>query len=328
MKHSNISIFVSHIGCPNKCAFCNQYLITNSASTPTKEDVEAAVMTAVKSKNYDPNNTEIAFFGGSFTAIDRDYMLLLLKAAHRFVKQRAVSGIRISTRPDAIDPDVLEILKNHGVTAIELGAQSMSDEVLIANNRGHLSSDVEKASKLIKEYGFELGLQMMTGMYKSDQEADFYTAKKLAELNPDTVRIYPTITLKETKLEELFESGEYKPMSLESTVTLCKELLKFFESKSIKVIRLGLHSLDDETYVAGPWHPAFRELCESEMMLDEIKSQLKEKGKYQIFVNPSDLSRAIGQKRKNIKTLEQLGFECEIIMDEALSKSQLRILRV
>ena len=161
MSHANISIFVPHKGCPNDCSFCNQRAISGQTVSATAIDVEKAVLTALE-YNIDPKNTEIAFFGGSFTAIEREYMCSLLTAAKHFLDTHSFAGIRVSTRPDAIDKDVLETLKNYGVTAIELGAQSMDDDVLLANRRGHTSDDVRRASALIKEYGFQLGLQMMT----------------------------------------------------------------------------------------------------------------------------------------------------------------------
>ena len=185
MSHSNISVFVPHKGCPNDCSFCNQRAISGQAVPAMPKDVENAVKIAIEYK-VDPKNTEIAFFGGSFTAIERDYMLSLLTAAKHFLDTYNFKGIRISTRPDCISEDILEILKNYGVTAIELGAQSMCDDVLLANRRGHTTDDVRKASKLIKEYGFELGLQMMTGLYKSDFAKDEYTACEIIKLKPDT----------------------------------------------------------------------------------------------------------------------------------------------
>ncbi|MBR7061045.1 MAG: radical SAM protein [Eubacterium sp.] len=193
MKKGNISIFVPHLGCPKQCSFCNQKTITGKQNQPTPEDVEKALETALKRRGYE---YEIAFFGGSFTAIDRQYMISLLEAAFPYIENGSVKGIRISTRPDCIDTETLDILKKYGVSSIELGAQSMDDEVLQANLRGHTAKDVENASKLIKEYGFELGLQMMTGLYKDTDEKAIETAKKIIALKPETVRIYPTVVLK------------------------------------------------------------------------------------------------------------------------------------
>ena len=197
MSHSNISVFVPHKGCPNDCSFCNQRAISGQTVPATPKDVENAVKIAIE-YNVDPKNTEIAFFGGSFTAIERDYMLSLLTAAKHFLDTYNFKGIRISTRPDYINKDILLILKNYGVTAIELGAQSMDDQVLKANMRGHTSAQVAEASQLIKSYGFELGLQMMTGLYKDSDTAAISTAKQIIKIKPDTVRIYPTIVLKDT----------------------------------------------------------------------------------------------------------------------------------
>ena len=324
-KHSNISIFVPHIGCPNMCSYCNQRHITGKCMPPKKADVTRAVNTAKKSKNYDPKTTEIAFFGGSFTAINRKYMTDLLKTASSFVDKGAVSGIRISTRPDAIDEEILEILKSYNVTAIELGAQSMNDRVLRMNNRGHTASAIVKASKLIKEKGFELGLQIMTGLYCDSDSVSLKTAEKIIEIKPDTVRIYPTIVLKDTDLCTLYMDGIYKPQSLNSAVNLASKLYSMFTQAGIKVIRLGLHSIEEDAYVAGPWHPAFSELCQSQIMLNGVLSELKDKGEYIIYVSKSAVSKMIGQARKNIIHLRDLGYDCTVKEDENLKNLEYRI---
>lgn len=321
MSHSNISIFVPHLGCPHQCSFCNQRHITGQTKAPTVKDVENAVDIAVASKKYDKSNCEIAFFGGSFTAIERKYMTELLTAAHKYVKNGQVSGIRISTRPDCIDEDVLLLLKQYGVTAIELGAQSMDDFVLVANNRGHCAEDVVKASKLIKEHGFSLGLQMMTGLYKSSNEDDINTAKKLIELKPDTVRIYPTITLKNTYLEKLFLSGEYVPQSLNEVVSLVTKLEDMFTKANINVIRVGLHSIETDSYVAGPWHPAFRELCDSLRFKNKLSAVLIREGNYIVRVNGSDVSKCTGQKRTNINHFKNRNIIIKVIPDDTVKKS-------
>ncbi len=330
MKHSNVALFVPHNGCPHQCSFCNQKEITGQVYQPTPQDVDEAVQVARQSLHNDTSNAEIAFFGGSFTAIDRNYMTELLSAASPYVKSGEFGGIRLSTRPDAIDDEVLEILKNYGVTSIELGAQSMCDEVLKANHRGHTVHDVVQSSKLIQEYEFSLGLQMMTGMYKSDDEKDRQTAKSIAELKPETVRIYPTVVMRGTELFELYKNGEYYPECLEDAVALCAQLLEFFEQQNINVIRLGLHDSDSlhDNMAAGAYHPAFRELCESEIIykntLDAIQKNGVTKGTLEIFVHPKSVSRFIGQKRKNLERLKALGITAIVRQDSTLSKYEVR----
>lgn len=327
ITHSNISIFVPHVGCPNMCSFCNQRYITGKHTAPGTNDVIEAVNIAVNSSKYDPQNTEIAFFGGSFTAINRDYMIDLLETAYVFVKNRTVKGIRISTRPDSIDDEILELLKKYGVTSIELGAQSLDDEVLKVNNRGHLSIDVENASKLIKKHGFSLGLQMMTGLYGDCDENSIKTAKKIIELQPDTVRIYPTIVLKNTYLAALYSDNKYKPQTLESAVELCSQLLMLFNAANIKVIRLGLHSIEDNSFIAGPWHPAFSELCYSKIFFIKAQQLLNEEGSYTLYVNPSSVSKMIGQHKDNIYALNKLGFDCKVKPDNDLDSFDIRVER-
>lgn len=327
MKHANIALFVPHNGCPNQCTFCNQRSITGVRYQPTAADVDSAVREAVASseKLGTRFDYEIAFFGGSFTAIDRGYMVSLLEAAYKYVQDKTVSGIRISTRPDAIDDEVLGILKSYAVTSIELGAQSMCDEVLAANRRGHTADDVRKASRLIKAYGLELGLQMMTGLYTSSDERDVYTASQIIALAPKTVRIYPTVTMAGTPLADLFKSGEYKPSALEESVNLCALLLKMFSENYIEVIRLGLHYSEalEKDMLFNNYHPAFKELCESKILLDEFLALSQKQGikggRVLVCVNPSSVSKFVGQKRSNFRKLSEMGFEVKLRQDSSLS---------
>lgn len=284
-----------------------------------------AAETALDSLKENSSNSEIAFFGGSFTAIDRSYMLSLLEATVPYIDR--FKGIRISTRPDCIDEEILCLLKSYKVSSIELGAQSMSDEVLSMNDRGHTAEDVRRASGLIRDFGFELGLQMMTGLYGSSDETDIYTAREFIGLSPDTVRIYPTIVMEDTRLGELYKAGIYQPQSLDSAAELCSKLLTLFEEHGVKVIRVGLH--DTETLknrmLAGPYHPAFRELCESRIMLNRAVSVLrgKERGKYTLRVNPKSRSKMTGNKKSNLLALRELGYVITIEEDDSLTVSDI-----
>lgn len=199
-----MALFIPHNGCPHKCTFCNQRNIVGQAYQPNADDVTNAVKIAVDSLKENTKEAEIAFFGGSFTAIDREYMLELLDATKPFIN--SFKGIRLSTRPDCIDDEIVSLLKSYKVTSIELGAQSMDDEVLKLNERGHTADDVRNACRIIKNYGISLGLQMMTGLYGSDFYKDIYTADEFIKLRPDTVRIYPTVIMQDTELANLYNS--------------------------------------------------------------------------------------------------------------------------
>lgn len=332
MKHANISLFVPHAGCPNQCSFCNQKTISGSVKELTPEEVTSTLDKAVCDNN-SPENTEVAFFGGSFTAIERNYMISLLEAAKPFLDKGFFSGIRISTRPDAINDEVLSVLKKYGVTAIELGAQSTDDEVLSLNKRGHSREDIVNASHLIKEYGFSLGLQMMTGLYGDTPEKSIKTCEDIISLKPDTVRIYPTIVLEGTTLGELLKKGEYKPQSVEEAAELCSLLLKRFYDNGIKVIRLGLHSGGnvEEGYIAGPYHPAFGEICESKIYYSLIKNELEKyrgtEDKITVFVNDREISKAVGQKGSNKSQLLKDGFDISVKGSKELEKYEILIRR-
>lgn len=317
MKQTNISVFIPHLGCPHRCSFCDQRSISGEAKPPRGADVAALLARQAESLSKRNMTAEIAFFGGSFTAIPRDYMTELLEAAAEAVrKYPAYVGIRCSTRPDRVDDDVLSLLKDYGTTAIELGAQSMSDEVLAANGRGHSAQDVCRASELIKARGIELGLQMMTGLYKDTEEFCRYTAREFVKLKPSTVRVYPTVILRGTRLGELFESGEYKSFSFERTVSLCADLLRLFNENGIKVIRMGLHASEEveREMLGGVYHPAFRELCESRLFLSDMKRILLplEKGDYIIYTDGRNISKAVGNKRSNLLALAELGYNVSV----------------
>lgn len=270
---------------------------------------------------------EIAFFGGSFTAIDREYMLSLLNAAKNF--KEVFGGIRISTRPDCIDKEILDILTEYNVTSIELGAQSMCDDVLLLNERGHSSNDVFRASKLIKSYGFSLGLQMMTGLYGSDSKKDIYTAERFILIKPDTVRIYPTVIMKNTELEKFYLEGKFVPYTLEESVELCSKLITMFEAEDINIIRLGLHYSDSliQNGYCQNYHPAFKELCESKLFYDSFLEKTKKLNNKHIdvYINRKSLSKFYGQKKCNIIALGEMGYKININFDDTLGKYGLRI---
>lgn len=256
-------------------------------------------------------------------------MISLLSAAKDYLS--LFKGIRISTRPDAIDENVLDILKKHGVTSIELGAQSMSDVVLKSNNRGHDSDCVRRASALIKSKGFSLGLQMMTGLYNATPDTDLYTAKEFIKLKPETVRIYPTVILENTELGNLYHKGEYSSYSLEETISLCAEIIPLFEAENISVIRVGLHSSDtmESKILAGAYHPAFRELCENKIFYNRIINELSvldvAKGAVTVMVAPDAISKATGQKKKNINDLKAMGYDVKIVANNRLKGRQITI---
>ena len=278
-KHINIALFIPHEGCPHQCSFCNQKSISGALKKPRAADVSAAVETALRTlRTRDCAGAQLAFFGGSFTAIDRAYMRELLDAAQPYLERGQIAGIRVSTRPDAVETDVLSLLKQSGVTAIELGAQSMDDRVLLQNGRGHTAREVESAARRIREMGFELGLQMMTGLPGDTPAGAENTLCQLLSLEPDTMRIYPTIVLEGTLLAEQYLSGTYLPQLLEEAVSLCASLLLRCEEAGVPVIRLGLHAGGDveKGYIAGPWHPAFRELCEGEIYYQNALYALRE----------------------------------------------------
>lgn len=301
------------------CSFCNQHVISGAQKAPTAQEVRDTCLKAVGEVRA-PENTEIAFFGGSFTAIPREYMTELLAAASEFVGEGKFYGIRISTRPDCIDGEVLELLKKYGVTSIELGAQSMSDRVLLANDRGHTAADVVNASRLIKAHGFELGLQMMIGLYKSSLGDERHTFDEIMELCPDTLRIYPTVILDGTRLGELYRSGEYKPFDFDTVIELCADFMDRAEQNGVRVIKVGLHASEfvEGELLGGFYHPALRELCEGRSYRKAFEELLAGGCRYGAFSVPEkNCSKAAGHKKCNIEYFREKGIELRIISDKA-----------
>ena len=303
MKKRIIPIFVPHRGCPHDCIFCNQKKITGVSTEVTSEDVRNIIEEYLPTIDNDAS-VEVAFFGGSFTAIDEDIQNDLLEVAKEYVEKGLIQDIRMSTRPDCISEDILNRLKKYKVSIIELGVQSMDKNVLIDSVRGHDTEEVIKSAKLIKESGIKLGLQMMVGLPSDTEKKCIATARKFIELKPDCVRIYPTLVVKDTGLEVLLNKGEYKPFTLEQSIQIVKKLLALFYVNNINVIRVGLQATEDiqvgKAVVDGPHHPAFRELAESEMIKDYLIYIAKKYNieKYiTVKTNKKNVSKIIGNKK-------------------------------
>lgn len=331
MKYYNIPIFVPHLGCPFDCVFCNQRKITGISENDVDEQkVEEIVEEHLKMLPSDGCEIEIAFFGGSFTGIDANLQERLLAAASKYIGTHKIKGIRASTRPDYINVDVMERLCRYGVTTLELGVQSMSEKVLLSACRGHTAEDVENAVRLIRQYPIKLGLQMMTGLPNDNDETSLETADRLIALNPDFVRIYPTLVIRDTALADMYKSGEYIPQTVENAAKLCYNLIKKFEAADIRVIRVGLQNTDeislDGEVVAGPYHSAFGEIVASEVYFDKIKEKVSDFAENEIIlkVNPSEVSKTVGHGRQNIeKAKMMLGKTIKVKSDVKLKKGEM-----
>lgn len=321
MKRANIPIFVSHLGCPNDCVFCNQKKITGHSGDVCGKDVESVVESWL---SYIKGQAEIAFFGGSFTGIDIDLQNELLSAARKYVDGEKITGIRLSTRPDYINENIIENLLRYNVTTVELGAQSTSDEVLKAAKRGHSAKDIENASNLILESGINLGLQMMTHLPLADDEKDIKTCHDFIKMKPKEVRIYPTLVLKDTCLFEMYKKGDYTPQTLEEAVELTALLTEEFENAKISVIRTGLQPSDSltEGFVAGPYHPAFGQMAQSRLILKRIFSYIdKTKCEFlNIRTEEKLVSKLYGQNRSNIREIDKkLNHAFKITVDKEIT---------
>jgi len=310
-KHYTIPIFIPQLACPFQCVFCNQEKITSRGHIPGMQETRNTIEEYLASYPKGKHHIEVGFFGGNFTGIPFEEQENYLRVAQPFLEKGIINGIRLSTRPDYIDEKGLHLLKKYGVTTIELGAQSLDEEVLKQSARGHTAEDVEKASRMIVSAGFRLGLQMMVGLPGDTLEKSVFTARKIIELGACETRIYPVLVIKGTKMAEWYEQGKYTPLSMEEAIFWVKTILPLFEEAGVEVTRVGLHSsvglLSGKELVAGPFHTSIRELAMTEVWWDRLYVLLQEEKKDRIiiFVHPSQYNFAVGYYGKNRKRLQQ-----------------------
>ncbi len=323
-KHYTIPVFIPELACPFQCVFCNQRKITGRQFIPDDSEIILTIDEHLLSFKEKERNVEIGFFGGSFTGIPIEQQAHYLKLVRPYFKKREITGIRLSTRPDYINPRVLDLLKQWDVGTIELGAQSFDEDVLKQSFRGHTARQTEKAAKAILDYGFDLGLQMMIGLPGDTLEKTINTAKRIVELGASDTRIYPTVVIKDTALYQWYKNGEYQPLSLEEAVDWVKKILPVFEEAGIKIIRVGLHPseglLSGEELIAGPFHPSFRELVLTEIWRDLLTTipETKKQDHIEIRVPPGQINYAIGYNGKNRKRLLEKFNSVKYVGDDKL----------
>jgi len=320
MKHYNIPIFINHFGCPNSCVFCNQKKINGIETDLTVDDIKETIELHLKTLPKE-SHIEVAFFGGTFTGLSIETQIKYLKVVQKYIIENKIKGIRLSTRPDYINRENLKILKKYNVTLIELGIQSLDFLVLKKSERNYTYEIVKNACTLIKDCGFSLGVQMMIGLPGSNFESDYFTCKELVKLNPDVARIYPTLVIYDTKLQDMHMKKEYIPLSLEEAIKISKKIYSFFQINGITIIRVGLQPSDDlqkdGVIIDGPFHPAFRELVIGEIYYDFLEKILIKENKLDIFSNERNISSIIGINKKN---KNRLGQKFHIKIDNKIDK--------
>jgi len=309
-----IPVFLPNIGCPHQCAFCNQRAITSiKQKIPSPERLHKIVNNFLKYKGKDRSLVQIAFFGGNFLGLRSAHIQSLLYETSKFVTAGSVDSLRFSTRPDTISNETLDILTPFPVSTIELGVQSMDDHVLVMSKRGHTSVDTKNAVRLLKKRNYEIGLQMMVGLPGDDETKALLTGRRIADMSPDFVRIYPTVVFAGSLLAKWYQNGKYAPMSLEQCITLVKKLYLLFRENDIKVIRMGLQASEDlekgSEILAGPYHSAFGHLVFSRIFLDMataiLESEVSVRNEVRIRVHPRAISKMRGLKNINIETLKR-----------------------
>lgn len=324
IKHFTIPIFIPELACPFQCVFCDQRKISGSVEAPDLEDVDEIIQKYLSTLPTEKVEIEIGFFGGNFTGIPESEQRAFLDLAQKYVDSERVHSIRLSTRPDYISENILSVLNEYSVKTIELGAQSMDEGVLIKSGRGHTVQDIIDASKLIREAGFNLGLQVMLGLPGDTQEKCIETAEQIVALQPQDIRIYPTLVIKGTELAELFKTGKYEPLSMQTAVLWAKDIYRIFEQANLNIIRVGLHPseelTDSKSLLAGPYHQSFRELVLTDLWKDRFfeKLEFSKSKSLLIYVAAPELNHAIGYNSSNKRLLEERFEAVKIKIDQKL----------
>ncbi|HEX5681790.1 MAG TPA: radical SAM protein [Desulfobacterales bacterium] len=331
-----VPVFIPHAGCPHRCVYCNQAAVTGRAETlPGTATFRNQVAAFLKFRGRRRGPTQIAFFGGNFLGMAEESIRQLLVEATRFERSGAVQGIRFSTRPDTVSRRTLDILSGFPVQTVELGAQSMDPEVLQRSRRGHTPDDTVNAVGLLADRGYEVGLQIMAGLPGDDENRLMETGRRIAELAPDFVRIYPTVVLAGSPLGKWYRQGMYEPLALDAAVDLVRRLYSMFRAHSIPVIRMGLQATDDlvagGAVLAGPWHPAFGHLVLCAAFLTAARSALKEGGgpglELVLKVHPRSVSRMRGMHNASCNLLKRdFGFRrVDVAPDPALAEEEIAV---
>jgi histone acetyltransferase (RNA polymerase elongator complex component) len=331
-----IPIFLPHVGCPHQCVFCNQVSITGVKHKAVEPDIiRIQIREFLKYRKENRKPVQIAFFGGNFLGLKLDEIKSWLDLAGEFVSQGLVDGTRFSTRPDTITPERLDILENYPVSIVELGVQSMDDQVLALAERGHRASDTIRAVEALRQRQLGVGLQMMVGLPGDSEARSSATARRIADLGPDCVRIYPTVVVANSRLAQWFKKGDYLPLSLEDAVGQVKKAYLLFKQKGIEVIRMGLQATDDledgSTVLAGPYHPAFGHLVHSEIFYDNAVTAIESAGLVKdtltICVNPRSISKMRGLNNSNIKKLKKKYplYSVEVRPDSAAAEEEVMV---
>lgn len=303
-----IPFFIVHAGCPHQCVFCDQKRITGEPARPDTVSV-AATIRRYRATGPSDASAEVAFFGGTFTALPLDEQRAYLEQVHPFIVDGTVRSIRISTRPDAVTAPGLALLTEYGVATVELGVQSLHDEVLRSSARGHTAEDAVRAAALLQKSGFRVGFQLMPGLPGDSADRFRQTVERTISLRPDLVRLYPALVIRDTPLAARYGAGGYTPLSLEEAVTWCSHALEAFAQARIPVIRVGLQPTEElerpGSVVAGPYHPAFRELVESARFLVKMRQEMPAGQDPAFLVHPLDLGAAIGHGKRNLAALRK-----------------------
>ncbi len=322
-----IPIFVPQEGCPHKCVFCNQDRITGLDEQVTKETVRSTIEDYIKTIDKKDATLEVSFFGGTFTGIEEKKQREFLQIAKEYKDKKIIDKIRLSTRPDYINEHILDYLKEYTVDIVELGVQSLDEEVLKKAGRGHNVKDVEMASALIKKYNITLGHQIMPGLPGDTFDKDIETVKKSISMKPDICRIYPSLVIKDTPMEIMYNRKDYIPYTLDEAVYISRIMYEMYISNNINVIRIGLQPTDaiaeGKDVIAGPFHPSMRELVVGSLISSKIIENFKGLKEITIFINPKDVSKLYANKKIYFNTIKKYIKNINVIQDKKVLKNSI-----
>lgn len=325
-RHSTIPIFMPEMACPFRCIYCNQTVITGSSQQLSDAAVRKTIETYLATQR-DGSVVQVGFFGGTFTGLPLAEQERLLRVVSEYVERGLVEGVTLSTRPDYIDAERVALLRRYHVGNVELGVQSLDDEVLRQTRRGYTARQIYAAAELIQHSGMEVGMQMMIGLPGDTSDKALQTAQKIVAAGATNTRIYPTLVVKDTVLEALWRRGEYTPLSLDDAVQWTKRLLPVFEADGVRVLRVGLHPtegfISGADYLAGPFHVSFRQLVESAMAHDALEAAANQLPKdihaVEVRTSRENMNAAVGYGGSNKRWLQERYSTVRFTVDDSLA---------
>lgn len=269
-------IFLPYAGCPRRCIFCAQDRQTGLRPRPPETALREAAAVLEQRAGRGLPAPELAFYGGTFTALPPEHVAVCLDVARRWRARGLCAGLRCSTRPDCVPFAMLDRLREAGFGCVELGVQSFDDAALKRGCRGYDAAAARAGCRAVRAAGLRLGVQLMPGMPGSTPRAFLEDVRQALELGADCLRFYPCLVLEGTELACLWRRGDFQPWPLALTLDTLARAYALAQAARVPVIRMGLAPEEGlkAAVLAGPEHPALGARVQARALLRRVARAL------------------------------------------------------